>query len=301
MPKSRRNKSRATKITRALLQRWPIPAPSSDDDKDARGTVLVVGGELSLPGAVVLAGIAALRAGAGKLQIATCRSIAPIIGVAVPESLSLGLDETAEGTISATAATDLASLLPNTDALLIGPGMKGKGEEAEFISEVLSMSATTAVILDAGALYLLERDSSALHRFNGRAVITPHAKEMARILNIDASEIRKNPELIAAEAAANLRAVVALKGAETYIATPNAELYRYDLGDVGLATSGSGDTLAGVVAGLIARGASPLTAALWAVFLHGAAGNRLARRVGRVGYLARELLDEIPAVMQRLS
>jgi ADP-dependent NAD(P)H-hydrate dehydratase len=300
MPKSRRSKSRATKITRALLRRSPIPAPSSDDDKDARGRVLVIGGELSLPGAVVLAGIAALRAGAGKLQIATCRSIAPLIGVAVPESLSLGLDETAEGTISANAAEALTSLIANTDALLIGPGMKGKGEEAEFISNVLSMSAITTVILDAGALYSLERDSSVLHRFDGRAIITPHAKEMARILNIDVSEIRENPERIAAEAASNLRAVVALKGAETYIASPEGEIFCYDSGDVGLATSGSGDTLAGVVAGLIARGASPVDAAMWAVFLHGAAGNRLARRVGRVGYLARELLDEIPALMRSL-
>ena len=300
MPKSRRSRSRATKITRALLRRSPIPAPSSDDDKDARGRVLVIGGELSLPGAVVLAGIAALRAGAGKLQIATCRSIAPLIGVAVPESLSLGLDETAEGTISANAAEALTSLIANTDALLIGPGMKGKGEEAEFISNVLSMSAITTVILDAGALYSLERDSSVLHRFDGRAVITPHAKEMARILNIDVSEIRENPERIAAEAASNLRAVVALKGAETYIASSEGEIFCYDSGDVGLATSGSGDTLAGVVAGLIARGASPVDAAMWAVFLHGAAGNRLARRVGRVGYLARELLDEIPALMRSL-
>ena len=301
MPKSRRNKSRATKITRALLRRSPIPAPSSDDDKDARGTVLVVGGEVSLPGAVVLAGIAALRAGAGKLQIAACRSIAPLIGVAVPESLSLGLDETPEGTISATAATALRSLIENADALLIGPGMKGKGEESEFISNVLSMSAATSVVLDAGALYSLERDASLLHPFDGRAIITPHAKEMARILNIDASEILKNPETIAAEAAANLGAVVALKGAETYIATPDGELFCYDSGDVGLATSGSGDTLAGVVAGLVARGAPPVVAAIWAVFLHGAAGNRLARRMGRVGYLARELLDEIPSVMQRVN
>ena len=93
-----------------------------------------------------------------------------------------------------------------------------------------------------------------------------------------------------------MNAIVALKGGETYIATPEGELFRYDSGDVGLATSGSGDTLAGVIAGLVARGSSPLEATLWAVFLHGSAGNRLARRIGRVGYLARELLDEIPRV-----
>ena len=128
MRKSRRSKPKAVRVTRALLDRSPIPTPSSDDDKDARGSVLVVGGEISLPGGVVLAGIAALRAGAGKLQIATCRSIAPLVGIAVPESLSLGLDETADGTIAATAATVLAPLVENADGVLIGPGMKGEGE-----------------------------------------------------------------------------------------------------------------------------------------------------------------------------
>src|ERR1043165_7444189 len=100
MPKSRQSKPQAARITRALLQEWPLPQPHGDEDKNARGAVLVVGGEVSLPGALVLAGIAALRAGAGKLQIATCRSIAPLVGIAVPESLSLGLDETAQGYIA---------------------------------------------------------------------------------------------------------------------------------------------------------------------------------------------------------
>jgi NAD(P)H-hydrate repair Nnr-like enzyme with NAD(P)H-hydrate dehydratase domain len=92
MRKSPRSKLDSIRITRGLLEESPVPNPSSDDDKDARGRVLVVGGCVTLPGAVVLAGIAALRAGAGKLQIATCRSIAPLVGITVPEALSLGLD-----------------------------------------------------------------------------------------------------------------------------------------------------------------------------------------------------------------
>ena len=101
-------------------------------------------------------------------------------------------------------------------------------------------------------------------------------------------------------AAERFGVVVALKGAESWIATPDGALLRYDGGDVGLATSGSGDTLAGVVSGFAARGADALTAAAWGVFVHGAAGRVLARRMGRVGFLARELLDEIPPAVERL-
>lgn len=297
MPKLPRSKRSSVKVTLSFLRRSPIPAPSSDDDKDGRGRVLVVGGEISLPGALVLAGIAALRAGAGKLQVATCKSIAPMVGIAIPEALSLGLDETPEGMIASKSAPSLAHLMEETDALLIGPGMQGHEEEIRFVERVLAGATRAAAILDAGALAALAKDPALLAPFDGRAIITPHSGEMAHILDMDVSEIRRSPGSVALDAAQSLGAVVALKGPETFIATPAGELFCYDLGDVGLATSGSGDTLAGVVAGLVARGSSPLDAALWAVFLHGSAGNRLARRIGRVGYLARELLDEIPAVM----
>ena len=116
---------------------------------------------------------------------------------------------------------------------------------------------------------------------------------------IDEAEVRSDSARVALEAAAAYSAIVALKGATTFIATPSGDLYRYEGGDVGLATSGSGDTLAGIVAGLLARGADPLTAAAWGVYLHGEAGNVLAKRVGRIGYLARELLDEIPMLLKR--
>ena len=299
MPKSQRNKPQTVRVTRALLQQWPIPKPSGNEDKDGRGRVLVIGGEVSLPGAVVLAGIAALRSGAGKLQIATCRSIAPLVGIAVPESLSLGLDETVEGTIAPNAHAKLEELTDSADAILVGPGMKGTPGEKSFVTSLIE-SIAAPVVIDAGALDALDDSPTLLHRLDGQAVITPHSGEMSRIICKPENEIADNPEDTALNAASSLGSIVVLKGPSTFIASPAGELFCYDSGDVGLATSGSGDTLAGVVAGLIARGASPLHAAIWAVFLHGSAGNRLAKRVGRIGYLARELLDEIPPVMTGL-
>lgn len=299
MPRSRRNKPSVERVTRALLLEWPIPKPSADEDKEGRGRVLVIGGEVSLPGAVVLAGIAALRAGAGKLQIATCKSIAPLVGIAVPESLSLGLDETEQGTIAPNTNSQLNELVETANAILIGPGMKGTADEKRFVLSVIE-STEVPVVIDAGALDALDESPTSLHRLEGKAVITPHAGEMSRIIGKSEEEVTDKPEDTALTASSTLNSIVVLKGSSTFIASPAGELFCYDAGDVGLATSGSGDTLAGVIAGLIARGATPLHAAIWAVFLHGSAGNRLAKRVGRIGYLARELLDEIPPVMTGL-
>lgn len=276
----------------------PLPQPGADGDKETRGRVLVIGGEASLPGAVVLAGIASLRAGAGKLQLASGASIAAHIGVAVPESLSLGLRETRGGTIHPGEAKILREFVTGTDAMLIGPGMKPGKSTMSFVRSLLNIETGGAVVLDAGALGILAGFPGALYPRGGNAVITPHFSEMAMILGIDEAEVESQARDIALHAAATFGAVVALKGPETHVASPGGKIFRYESGDVGLGTSGSGDTLAGVVAGLLARGTDPLTAALWAVYLHGEAGNALARRMGRIGYLARELLAEIPTLMR---
>ncbi len=282
-----------------MLADRPLPEIDSQDDKDGRGRVLIVGGEVAIPGAVVLAGIAALRAGAGKLQIATCRSIAPMVGITVPEALCLGLEETEERTISPSAVDSVTPLADHADAILIGPGMTTSDSNSRFAAKLVQECVGIPIVLDAGALGLSGSNRDALHPFVGKAIITPHAGEMAKLLQIKKDEVASDPETISAEVAKSLGAVVALKGADTFIASPDGEVFRYESGDVGLATSGSGDTLAGIVVGLLARGCDPLDATLWAVFLHGAAGNALAKRIGRIGYLARELLDEIPAIMNR--
>lgn len=284
------------KLTRALLRRLPLPVPGEGDDKEARGRVLIVGGEATLPGAVVLAGIAALRAGAGKLQIATVSSIAAAVGVAVPESASIGLRET-DGTIHPSAAKALRGNVESTHALLIGPGTTPGRTNTRLVRSLLQIPAKASVVLDAAALEVLREHPEILHRLDGNAVLTPHVAEMSMATGIDEKDVRSGAARVALESAATFGAVVALKGATTFIASPSGDLLRYESGDVGLATSGSGDTLAGIVTGLLARGADPLTATAWAVYLHGEAGNVLSKRIGRIGYLARELLDEIPPLL----
>jgi NAD(P)H-hydrate repair Nnr-like enzyme with NAD(P)H-hydrate dehydratase domain len=121
---------------------------------------------------------------------------------------------------------------------------------------------------------------------------------MARLLECDAAEVAADPLAAARKASALFGVVAVMKGQHSYIVSPDGQAFRWSGGGVGLATSGSGDTLAGLVGGLAARGTDPLAAAIWGVYLHGAAGRRLMNEVGRVGFLARELLDLVPRLME---
>jgi len=289
-------------VTPGLLRRIPLPQPASDDDKDGRGRVLVIGGAAEVPGAVMLAGIAALRAGAGKLQLATVKSVAAYLGIAVPEARVIGLPETSEGAVAREAAPLLPPFCDAADCVLLGPGMLDPETTDGLLRALIcKIGGGPALVLDAGGLGCIRLDDSLLRHRGGRVVLTPHAGEMARLLDREREAVVRDACQVAAEAAARFGAVVALKGAKTYVATPDGKCFVYRDGSVGLATAGSGDTLAGIVAGLLARGADPLEATLWAVWLHGAAGTVLAKRHGTVGFLARELLAEIPGLMHGLS
>ena len=284
-------------VTAARLRRWPLPQPDEDADKEARGRVLVVGGTRETPGGVLLAATAALRAGAGKLQMAVGSSVALPLALAVPEGRVFALAESAHGEIAPEAAAAIAERAAHAQAVLIGPGMIDEATAVPLVRAVVPRLGVGTLVLDAAALACLAADPAVVRGLAGRAILTPHAGEMAHVLGVDAATVRGDPLGTARRVAADWQAVVVLKGAVTHVAAPCGGTYRNRAGNVGLATSGSGDTLAGIVAGLAARGATPLQAAVWGVYLHGRAGDRLARRVGPLGFLARELLAEVPALL----
>ena len=289
-----------TLITPEVLRGIPLPMPESGGDKEARGRVLVVGGGRETPGAAVLAGIAALRAGAGKLQVATGASNAALIASALPEARVFALPETRAGKLSKAACAKLEEHLSKAQCVLLGPGLIEDDSVARFVEATLRLCKDVPVVLDAGAVACLKSGRDLLHALSGRAVVTPNADELAEIYGEEFAE-RGGAAAAARRAAEELRAVVVLKGCETYIASPGGETFVNRAGSVGLATSGSGDVLAGVIAGLVARGAEPARAAAWGVHLHALAGERLSRRMGLLGFLARELPAEIPPLMSELS
>ncbi len=259
--------------------------------------MLVVGGSIEMPGAVVLAGVAALRAGAGKLRIATARRVARSVASEIPEARVFALPESKSGGIRPSAANDIARRISQVSAALVGPGMIDPKAVTRLMKRLASRLSGATLVLDAEAMTFLADEPESLHNLEGAAIITPHAGEMAELLGEDKEAIKREPAEAALRAAAKFQTVVALKGRETFIASPDGKVYCNKVGNVGLGTSGSGDTLAGIIAGLAARGAPALQATAWGVYLHARAGDRLAERMGRMGYLARELLAEVPHVM----
>jgi hydroxyethylthiazole kinase-like uncharacterized protein yjeF len=294
-----------------FLRHWPLPSPDGDGDKETRGSVLVIAGSREMPGAAVLAATAALRAGAGRLAIATAASVAHLVAMAVPESRVIALPETANGGIAPSAIDAVAPAISRSGAVLIGPGMLDEPGTCAFVLGLLPRLADTPLLLDACAMNVVRRQLQAVDpshysqqkfiaSFSSPVLLTPHAGEMAHLASIDKEAVLANPVEAARQAARRWNALVVLKGATTCIAVPDGRLWQHDGGNIGLATSGSGDTLAGIIIGLAARGAPLEQAAAWGVALHARAGERLAQRHGPLGYLAGELAQEVPALMHAL-
>jgi len=308
---ARADASGPTLVTPSLLREWPLPAPGQD--KYSRGSVLVVGGARATPGAALLAGTAALRAGAGKLTLAVAESVSVHLGVAMPECGSIGLPETAAGSVKP-ELDRISPYLDKADAILVGPGLDDPDLANELLEAMLSREGGAgsgsqgdagsgegpAVVLDAYALGALVPLEDQLGPWRGRLILTPNPTEAAVLLGRDVNDLEKD----LAEISARFGAVVSCQGLITQppgLNPDEPELWKITTGYGGLGTSGSGDVLAGAIAGFRARGTTGAQAACWGTHLHAAAGDRLASRLGPLGFLARELADELPALMLEFS
>lgn len=277
-----------------------LPTRPNSGHKGTFGHVLTVGGSLGLTGAPCLAAEAALRAGCGKSTLAGPSGLNHIFETKLTEVMTLPLPETADHSIAVEAQYTLAPRLQEYDVILVGPGLSLHPETAVFLSDFLQ-AVEGQLVLDADALNIMaikkERFQSLLKELPRVPIITPHPGEMARLLGITTGEAQKRRVAVAKEAAVQWGSVVVLKGANTVIATPAGVVYINTTGDSGLATAGTGDVLAGMIAGFLAQGAGPLEAALCGTFFHGLAGER-ARAAGYgAGLIAGDLLKFLPAVL----
>jgi hydroxyethylthiazole kinase-like uncharacterized protein yjeF len=288
-------------VNEELLRDWPLPQPDDDDSKEERGRVLVIGGSAMVPGAVLLAGEAALRVGAGKLQLATASSVAAGVALAVPEALVVPLDEDDDGLLRHDAGKVLSDRAERAQAVVIGVGMSSPDAVREIIRTLVDVPGPTLVLDAAGITCLEGCGAELLAPARDRVILTPNAVEAAAVAACELDEVNEDPVRTAQRLVDELGVVVSLKGSTTYTCAPDGRVFADPAGNVGLGTSGSGDVVAGAVGGLAARGADPLQAAVYGIHLHALAGDRLAERVGPLGYLARELSTEFPAILRDLA
>lgn len=292
-------------LTPAVLRSWGLPTEAGS--KYDRGTVLVVGGAAGTPGAAMLAGISALRVGAGRLTLAVAEGVAAAVAVAVPESGVVPLPQSEDGTVLGSGAGRIEAEASSSDVVVVGPGLDDADETAELLRGLVPLLGDSTVLaLDAYALGVLPGLGDLLDPLRGRIVLTPNPTEAGLLLGADPGEdsgsdgSEDEPD-VAEQAASIARRYSAVVSCQGIVADPDGGLWEGTTGTSGLATSGSGDVLVGAIAGIAARSVPLDQAACWGTHLHAVSGDRLAASVGTVGYLARELADQLPHALAELS
>jgi ADP-dependent NAD(P)H-hydrate dehydratase len=284
--------SRPKALTRAALKSFPLP-PVVDGGKETKGRILIIAGSRQVAGAAVLTATAAMRAGAGKLRMVTVEGVAVPTALAMPEARVIGLTEARDGGFTRAAVSQIREQADRVDVVVAGPGMAQARTCAALADALLGSPAN--VVLDAALLHSLRPRSAG----GGPPILLPHSGELASLLDCGEEEVGRDPVGCGVRAAKIHGANVLVKGVTSHVVAPDGRAWTYKGGASGLGVSGSGDTLAGIVGGLLTRGADSLTALLWGVLLHGEAGEALSRKVGPVGFLARDIPGEIPALLSR--
>jgi len=275
---------------------------ASDANKGSYGHVLVIGGSLGKAGAAAMAGMAALRAGAGLSTTAVPKSMLPTVSAFHPELMTEPLEETESGTISLRALEygRLDSVAERKTVLAVGPGISRHAETAEFVRTVVGKYRVPMAV-DADGLNAFEGHAEGLHGEGRELVITPHPGEMARLVESTVAAVQRDRMNIGRDFAREHSLIVVLKGHRTLIARPDGEVWVNTTGNPGMATGGTGDILTGMVAGLIAQNPSDVfTAVLTAVYLHGLAGDVARETMGEHSLVATDLISSLPQAFQRV-
>lgn len=271
-----------------------LPARRHDASKHDHGRVVVVGGAAGMAGAPALTAMAALRSGAGLVELVVPAAVASIAASFDPCVMTAGLPTDADGMFSAEAGTSIAARVQRAAVVAIGPGI-GRSPGVSGIVETVWRDAACPVVVDADALWALARlPRSAWPLHAGPRIVTPHAGEMARLAGHEGGGRAERDwlERAARHLAGDAGVVVVLKGAGSLVVDGRSEA-RNETGNPGLATAGTGDVLTGVIAALVAQGLTPFAAARLGAWLHGRAGDVAARALGEWSLTACDVIDRL--------
>lgn len=278
------------------ISKFTLPVRPKDGHKGTFGQVLIVAGSRDMSGAAYLAAKACYRAGAGLCRILTPRENLPVLAALLPEALLTGYNA------DAPELPILAKALSSADVLVLGCGM-GTSSSARTVLSYFLRHRSIPTILDADALNLIAKSSMLLQRAKG-AILTPHAKEMARLCGCSIEEINADPVGIAHGFAEKHGVVCVLKGHRTVVADGTGRIYENETGNCGMATGGSGDVLAGIIGGLAAgcrlEDSDLFRPAVLGVLLHGMSGDDAAARLGEYSVMASDLIDSLPHAIKEL-
>jgi NAD(P)H-hydrate epimerase len=264
------------------------------------GHVLVIGGSVGKAGAAAMAGISALRVGAGLSTVATAAPVIATVAGFHPEVMTQPLAETRDGSIALSALSSVNQLAEGKTVLAIGPGISRNAETSEFVRSVLKQTKVP-VVLDADGLNAFDGRSKELNGKIGPIVITPHPGEMARLVGSTVAAVQRDRINVARSFAREHALIVVLKGHRTLVAHPDGTVWVNTTGNPGMATGGTGDILTGMVAGFIAQNSGRiLEAVVVAVHLHGLAGDVARERMGEHSLIATDLIDALPEAFRRV-
>ena len=280
-----------------------LPERSPSAHKGTFGKTMVVAGSSNYLGAAHLATAAAGRAGAGLVTLAIPRSLVINVAARAPEPTYIPLPESAPGIIEAGSPDLVLDGLNGYSSLLVGCGLGEAPETADLVQRLLLSGAELPpTVIDADGLNLLPKVAGQewWKGLSRPTILTPHSGEMARLTGLSIEEIEGERVAVATESAVKWNSVVVLKGAFTVVATPDGRATIAPFANPAMASAGTGDVLAGTIAGFLAQGLSPETAAILGVFVHGRAGEAIRRRMGDSGLLASDLLRAIPRTVRRL-
>ncbi len=275
------------------------PRPA-DSHKGTFGRLTALCGSYGMAGAAALAVKAAQRSGAGLVTLALPRSVYPIAAGMLPEAVFLPLPETPDGRVALSARTTLREAARSATALLVGCGLGGGDEVREVVRDLLE-SAECPLVLDADGINAVAGHIHIGKTARAPLVLTPHPGEMARLLGCSIPEVQRDRLETARRFAEQEGVILVLKGHQTVIAAPGRSLMVNMTGNPGMATAGSGDVLAGMIASLIAQGMEPFHAAMCGVHLHGLAGDRAAARLSQHAMLPSDMVEELCALFSELE
>jgi hydroxyethylthiazole kinase-like uncharacterized protein yjeF len=284
-------------LLESKVGRW-LPARVPTAHKGSFGHLLIVAGAMGKTGAALLCGSGALRSGAGLVTLCIPYELNHIIESGLWEAMTVPLQSAAQGILSIEDFLVINDTLQGKQAVVVGPGIGTATETAELI-EKLYCEIEAPMLVDADGLNILAAETSLLKKAPGQRILTPHPGEMARLTGLSTSVILKNRFEITREFAMKHNVHVVLKGADTLVCHPKGNMAINPTGNGGMAAGGMGDVLAGLIGGFLVQGLSPWQACCLGVYSHGLAGDRLAEETS-AGYLASELADQIPFILENL-